>query len=103
MTLGELISRLESEDPTLVVPLGFTEPHSYRGYYDELAFVPTEKVTVREMLAAARSALGTTYQGWKGGDFKMGQYTDCWLAEQGDCGEGIGPILLDYMLGKIKP
>ncbi|MFC9490722.1 hypothetical protein ACFTZM_32240, partial [Streptomyces hydrogenans] len=65
MPLGELITALEAADPDLVLPDGFTHPHSYRGYYHELAFEPAHNATVGEMLADARSALGTTYTGWK--------------------------------------
>lgn len=96
--LDELIAALDAEDPNLIVPLGFARPHSYRGYYSELAFEPALNVTVGSMLAAARSAKGATYQGWKGGDYTMDGYTDCWLAEQGRCGESIGPVLLALML-----
>lgn len=102
MTLGELIDRLEKEDPSTVVPMGFTNPHSYRGYYYDLAFEPAENVTVGEMLEAARGAVGTVFEGWKGGLFKMGRGTDVWLSKEGWTGEGIGPVLLDYMLGKYN-
>lgn len=99
MTLDELITALESADPTLIVPNGFTHPHSYRGYYDELAFEPASNVTVAAMLADARSALGTTYQGYKGGDYQMLGWTDCWLAEEGHAGgETLGPLLVKLML-----
>jgi hypothetical protein len=99
MTLGELIAVLEKADPNKVVPVGFDNPHSYRGYYEELAFEPAANVRVASMLACAREALGRTYQGYKGGDFKMGEYSPVWIANYGECGEGIGPVLLAYMLG----
>jgi hypothetical protein len=100
MTLEELITALEAADPALVLPDGFDNPHSYRGYYDDLAFEPATDITVADMLAAARPALGTTYQGWKGGDFTMRGYTDCWLAEEGREGETIGLVLLRLMLAQ---
>lgn len=99
MTLDELIAALEAADPALRLPLGFSHPHSYRGDYMDLAFEPTANVTIGEMLADARAALGTTYQGWKGGDFLMEGWTSCWLAEEGTGGgETIGPILLTMLL-----
>ncbi|MFE4658132.1 hypothetical protein ACFRFJ_15785 [Streptomyces hydrogenans] len=99
MTLEELITTLEAADPTLVLPYGFTNPHSYRGYYHELAFEPATDITVGSMLADARSALGTTYTGWKGGTFTMQGYTDCWLAQEGSAGgETLGLLLLNLML-----
>jgi hypothetical protein len=95
-----LIDRLRQEpDPLRQVRIGFRHPHSYRGYYMDLAFERAENVTVGEMLAAAESALDATFQGWKGGDYTMSGYTDTWLVEREGCvGETIGAILLDFLL-----
>jgi ABC-type cobalt transport system substrate-binding protein len=101
MTLKELIAYLEKEDPAKVAPLGFASPHSYRGYYDQLAFEPAENVTVGSMLACAQEALGKTYTGYKGGQFRMDADTDVHIARYGECGEEIGTILLGYMLGRF--
>jgi hypothetical protein len=99
VTLGELIETLAAEDPARVLPLGFNSPHSYRGYYTDVAFETTSNISVGDMLAAARSALGATYQGYKGGDFTMNEYTDVWLSEHGTAsGETIGITLLRLML-----
>ena len=104
MTLSELIAFLETRNPNMPVKTGFAHPHSYRGYYDELAFEIAWDVTVGSMLACARSALGASYQGWHGGEYTMDEYTDVWLVrEQGRCGEGIGPVLLALMLGEEVP
>jgi len=97
-TLGDIIKTLRAEDPRKVCPLGFLHPHSYRGYYDELAFEPAEHVSVAEMLRAAESALGATYEGWKGGSFTMDARTEVWLAEVGSVGETLGPVLLLLLL-----
>lgn len=101
MTLQDLIDRLEQEDPETVVPIGFHNPHSYRGIYRELAFEPKKNVTVGEMLDAAREAKGSSYTGYKGGAYEMSGYTPVHLAKRGFTGETIGPVLLDYMLGKV--
>ncbi|MCX3059572.1 hypothetical protein [Streptomyces beihaiensis] len=102
MDLGDLITTLEVADPTLVVQHGFANPHSYRGDYMDLAFEPAESITVGGMLAAARSALGATYEGWKGGQYTMGEHTWCWLSQEGDAsGETISPLLLEYILADI--
>lgn len=100
MELRDLIKFLEARDPAKVVPLGFSEPHSYRGDYYDLAFEPTADVTVGSMLECARFALGQTFQGYKGGDFTMREYTSVHLAHYGMCGEGIGPHFLKYMVGE---
>ena len=101
MTLRDLIQTLEKYPADKIVPHGFGQPHSYRGYYDQLAFEPMENVTVGAMLDDAKSALGKTFQGYKGGDYEMKAWTEVWLAHYGQCGEGIGPTLLRYMLGDV--
>ena len=101
MYLEELIAFLEACDPAIVVPLGFHEPHSYRGDYSCLAFEPKENTTVGAMLACARDALGKTYEGYKGGSFTMEGHADVYLSEYGTTGEEIGPVLLRYMVGEL--
>lgn len=98
LTLGELIEELEKVDPDHVCSVGFGEPHSDRGDYADLAFSPARNVTVGSMLAHARSALGATFEGYKGGDFTMGEWTDVLIGEWGDCGENIGSLLICFML-----
>ena len=102
MVLRELIEALEAIDPETSVPIGFSDPHSYRGYYDDVAFHAESDTTVGAMLASAKEALGSVYDGYKGGRFTMEGYTPCWLAEYGYEGETIGPFLLKYMVGEIK-
>lgn len=98
LCLGDLIDALEAADPDATLPLG--NPHSYRGYYDQLAFELVDPRPVRDVLADARGALGATYPGWKGGDYEMGECTPVWLAEQGDEGEALGAMLLHLLLAK---
>jgi len=102
MTLGELIKFLEERDKNIVVPMGFYRPHSYRDYYEDLAFEPKENTTTGEMLDCAREALGNIYLGWKGGEFKMNRCTEVHLAIWGECGESIGIHLLKYMVGEYN-
>ena len=84
MTLGRLIQILENMDPKKVIYNGFGEPHSYRGYYDQVSFRPMGPKTVKELLKSAKSAVGKTFGGWKGGEFQMTLGTDVWFAEQGN-------------------
>ncbi len=101
MTLGKLIKALESADPNYIAPRGFADPDSYRGYYDELAFIPVLNVSVHSMLEHAKSALGTTFMGYKGGNYTMGEYTECWIAPYGSTdSDRIGPTLIAYLTGK---
>lgn len=99
MRLGELIEELSKYNRDQKVARGFGSPHSYRGYYDELAFEPVENTTVGAMLDAANEADGGMFDGWKGGDFVMDSLTPVHLAYRGSTGEEIGPTLLSYMLG----
>ena len=99
-SLGAIIDHLSTLDPAQVVADGFSGPHSYRGYYEDLAFRPAKNVTVGTMLVAARSAVGQVFSGYKGGDYTMDENTDCWLAEYGDTGIPIviGSTLAVYVL-----
>ncbi len=94
MTLGGLIEAL-SQMPadTQVACLGGA--HSYRGYYEDLAFDCHENATrpAGELLAECRDAMGRVFTGYKGGDYMMGETTPVWIAEYGCCGERL--ITLD--------
>lgn len=101
LNLGGLIARLEREDPNRVLPLGFANPHSYRGDYSELAFEPVPRIRIGDMLDAARAALGATFDGYKGGDYTMTEHTSCWIARYGeDSDNQLGPLLLDLLLSQ---
>lgn len=100
MNLHDVIEQLERLDPKQVLPIGFTNPHSYRGYYERLAFEPETNVTVADCLGAAREANGSTYCGWKGGDFKMDGFSQCHLAFHGRCGPELSKPLLKYLTGQ---
>lgn len=97
MTLIELIDVLKTMPQDKVVRWGFDHPHSWRGVYDELAFEPAENVTIGSMLHCAREALHNTYQGYKGGDFTMGEYTEVHIAYVGSGDDLMGELLLRYM------
>lgn len=102
MTLSDLIKRLEAAPQGDILRLGFRRAHSYRGYYEQLAFEPAKDVRVSDMLATAQSALGATFDGWKGGEYTMDEYTEVWLAYVGTTGETIGPHFLELMLATVK-
>lgn len=99
MYLRELIATLKAEPrQDKVIRNGFGEPMSYRGYYHDLAFEPEQNVTVASMLKYAESAMGSTFTGYKGGKYLMGEWTECWLATYSMTGETLGPFLLKLML-----
>ena len=83
VTLGKLIEALESLDRDRLIR-GIVEPHSYRGYYSDLAFEPTEDTqTVENALRIAKECLGEKFVGYKGGDFYMTKNTPLWIAHYG--------------------
>jgi hypothetical protein len=63
---------------------------SYRGYYSDLAF-ETQQIpkAVSGFLQQCQHALGSTYEGYKGGDFLMRENTPLWRAAYGCCGDAI--------------
>lgn len=88
MTLGKLIGALEGLGGDRLLT-GFGDPHSYRGYYDDLSFAPTlVRRTAGDLLNVVRSdCMGRTFTGYKGGEFMMGENTPVWIAEWGATGE----------------
>ncbi len=66
--LSDVIAALEAADPEHISPIGLGSPHSYRGYYDDVAFTPRRNISIAKQLAFAKSALGKTFTGYKGGE-----------------------------------
>lgn len=94
LTLGQLIDMLRDQNPDLPVVFDTggspIDPHSYRGYYDDLAFETTSETrTVAEVLKEAEECLGACFEGYKGGEFRMGEDTPLWNAYYGDTGRAI--------------
>lgn len=61
---------------------------SYRGYYSHLALGygdEDETRMVGELIDHLKEAVGQTYTGWKGGDFKMDLKTPVWVGNPGHC------------------
>jgi hypothetical protein len=95
MTLGALIKALESVDPDRKIA-GLGSPMSYRGYYCDLAFRPSaESVPIAEALKVTRSCMGRVFEGYKGGDYQMGEQTPIWSADYGSSGPRIMGLNLD--------
>lgn len=90
MTLGKLIDELGELPPKTLVEL--SSPHSYRGYYEDLAFSYGEKTTAKKALQLCHNAMGQIFVGYKGGDFQMGRNTPVWVAFHGQLGQKIMSI-----------
>lgn len=89
MTLGEMIVRLEAAPQDAHIRVPFYDAYagcldSYRGYYEMLAIDhQAAPKTVADFLKEAREAVGSTFIGYKGGDFTMDRNTPIWVAEYG--------------------
>ncbi len=92
LNLGNLIKALDKLPQLALVYFsnGILRPQrlsSYRGYYEDLAIEPcnTGEVTVSSFRGMLKGAMGATFRGYKGGDFKMGKLTNVWVSNYGDC------------------
>lgn len=109
LTLGQIIEKLEKIEPTygeekkpkeVDYDFGTAVPttlDSWRGSYAELALGyrlsgydngPDHfaNKTVESLLSELKSAIGKTFEGWKGGDFVMSNDTPVWVANPGNSG-----------------
>lgn len=102
LDLGQIITHLKSLPQDQATRITLHSPHSYRGIYEDLAVEPDDSPsTVGEMLSVFDEACGNTYQGYKGGDFKMERYTTVWLDYRGaGNGERLGQLLLEFITGE---
>ena len=87
MTLGKLIERLASMDGDDRVAW-LRDPHSYRGYYSDLAFEfdfddAAPEILVSVLLGDCRSLMGKHLEGYKGGMFCMNENTPVWISKYG--------------------
>lgn len=86
MTLGKLIEALEAM-PANARVANLQDAHSYRGYYEDLAFeLYDDTRPAAELLAECKAAMGGVFEGYKGGKFVMGERTPVWVAEYSCCG-----------------
>ena len=86
MTLGKMIQALRSLPADMPIH-GLGELHSYRGYYNELAFEPSpEQETASSLLKRCVDAVGQVFMGYKGGYFMMNKDTPLWISPYGHSG-----------------
>lgn len=100
LTLGRLVDALaeasDSHQVVLDVQGGPARPHSYRGYYSDLAFEVGDVTTVAEFRAVCRSTVGSTFECYKGGEYVMGADTPLWVSSYGDdSGRAVVGVVLD--------
>ena len=86
MNLGSFIKSLEEISPDMSIRMDFSydgpgKMDSYRGFYSHLSLMgTTDNATVGSVLEDARSAMGSTFSGYKGGDYTMDENTPIWWA-----------------------
>jgi hypothetical protein len=95
LTLGALIDYLETVPSksrlTWKDGKGIARPHSYRGYYSDLALSypygeNSGLVRVGTVLTMLKEkCLGQTFEGYKGGDYRMDRGTPLWCSPYGVC------------------
>lgn len=99
LTLGELHKALHEANPDALVLLdaGDTSPdeaHSYRGYYSDLAFRRVSPpIKAARLLIEVVNSIGETFEGYKGGDFKMDEDTPLWVSSYGTS-DGIAMVAI---------
>jgi hypothetical protein len=98
--LGKIIDYLKTQDSDKKVKSGFGAPHSYRGYYDQVAFEPVANTTVGTMLAHAESAIGPVFTGYKGGDYVYNRFTPAWIAVYGRCGDELSVAKIETLVSQ---
>ncbi len=87
MTLGKLISALEAM-PEGAEVANLNNPHSYRGYYSDLAFEQDEGTRpAADLLSECKAAMGQVFEGYKGGEYVMWALTPVWIARYGCSGQ----------------
>lgn len=92
MKLGELCDTLSLLPDGMTFKHGLIEPHSYRGYYDQIAFSIGGRQEVTDAYLTVAGCVGMTFSGYKGGYFQMTRDTTVWIATWGDTGTRLGCI-----------
>ena len=84
MNLQDLKKHIESFSDGTVFKNGISNPFSWRGSYDEVAFsIISDEMTREEMLIRIGKAYTETFYGYKGGDYNYSDYTTVNFEEEG--------------------
>lgn len=98
LTLGQIIKWVETQ-PEGQCFYGLHMPHSYRGYYQCLAFTPSpETLSKAELLHRLRKGEGA-YDGYKGGIYRMTFDTECYLARYSETGT---PMCMRWLEDELR-
>lgn len=98
MTLGKLIDELKAM-PKEANVANLCLPHSYRGYYSDLAFELFDGTRkAKDLLDECIESMGERFDGYKGGEFLMERNTPVWVAEWGCTGKRLMRISCDGLI-----
>ena len=100
MELKEFKQQIEQAEAGKTFDYGISEPFSWRGIYNEVAFEILEQPMTRdEILANIEKAYTGTFYGYKGGEYTYEDYTEVHFEEDasrctdgGYCAEMIAKI-----------
>lgn len=99
MTVGEILDHLRRLDPNRLTRWMFGNPHSYRGYYEQVAMsILDVRQSVGDEILGVECCLGL-HEGYKGGSFMMSPSTPVWVADYGSVGFPLTTGFLDLFLG----
>lgn len=77
MNVSKFKNHIESFPDGKQFKFGISQPFSWRGSYDEVAFSILEQpMTKEEILAKIELAYTETFKGYKGGQYKYNDHTD---------------------------
>lgn len=102
MLLGDFADIfLNMKDNYFVFEDAFSSAHSYRGYYDELAFEPASNVSLAEIKREINKAFNESFEGYKGGEYKYDSDTPVHLACYGSAVDGSGQAFSALVKGMV--
>ena len=98
-SVKNILEILRNENQNDILKRGFKNPHSYRGYYDELGVEMTYDCKIEHMVRDLEKAIdGRSFTAWKGGEYTYDENTNVYLADEGFCGLELSIRLLQDML-----
>jgi hypothetical protein len=102
ITLGELMDVLMKYKDKGSYYVAATNPHSYRGFYSDIALEPDIMCPLDALVDRLTEVLdGETFGGYKGGDFTYNENTPVFIAVKGELGYPL--IGLRLVEGIIQP
>lgn len=83
MKIEQLYDILNQFPDNKICKNGFSNPHSYRGYYNEASVEPANNVSIADMKHTVDQLLSETFIGYKGGEYQYDCDTEVHLSFEG--------------------